>query len=77
LLADRVFTCYEAGTFGYSLHRKLEKLGVTNYVVRPRDWEEDGKKVKTDNGKPSNSIRFALPRIETQAKFPTSCRNGP
>jgi transposase len=47
-LAEKVFTCYEAGPFGYSLHRKLEKLGVTNYVVRPRDWDEYGKKVKTD-----------------------------
>ena len=47
-LADKVFTCYEAGPFGYSLHRKLEKMGVSNYVVRPRDWDEYGKKVKTD-----------------------------
>ena len=47
-LAEKVFTCYEAGPFGYSLHRKLEKLGATNYVVRPRDWDEYGKKVKTD-----------------------------
>ncbi len=47
-LAEQVFTCYEAGPFGYSLHRKLEKMGVTNYVVRPRDWDEYGKKVKTD-----------------------------
>jgi transposase len=47
-LADRVFTCYEAGPFGYGLHRKLEKLGATNYVVRPRDWDEYHKKVKTD-----------------------------
>lgn len=47
-LAEEVFTCYEAGPFGYSLHRKLEQLGVTNYVVRPRDWDEYGKKVKTD-----------------------------
>ena len=23
-------------------------MGVTNYVVRPRDWDEYGKKVKTD-----------------------------
>src|SRR6266542_3073645 len=48
MLADKVFTCYEAGPFGYSLHRKLEKMGVSNYVVRPRDWDEYGKKVKTD-----------------------------
>lgn len=47
-LAGKVFTCYEAGPFGYSLHRKLEKMGITNYVVRPRDWDEYGRKVKTD-----------------------------
>jgi transposase len=47
-LAEKVFTCYEAGPFGYSLHRKLERMGVSNYVVRPRDWDEYGKKVKTD-----------------------------
>lgn len=47
-LAEKVFTCYEAGPFGYSLHRKLEKMGTTNYVVRPRDWDEYGQKVKTD-----------------------------
>ena len=47
-LAEKVFTCYEAGPFGYSLHRELEKIGATNYVVRPRDWDEYGKKVKTD-----------------------------
>src|SRR6476659_8070862 len=47
-LAEKVFTCYEAGPFGYSLHRKLEKMGAVNYVVRPRDWDEYGKQVKTD-----------------------------
>ena len=47
-LAEKVFTCYEAGPFGYTLHRKLEKMGAVNYVVRPRDWDEYGKKVKTD-----------------------------
>src|SRR2546427_10577733 len=47
-LADQVFSCYEAGPFGYSLHRKLTGLGLTNYVVRPRDWDEYGQKVKTD-----------------------------
>ena len=47
-LAEKVVTCYEAGPFGYSLHRKLEKMGATNYVVRPRDWDEYHKKVKTD-----------------------------
>ncbi len=47
-LAEKVYSCYEAGPFGYSLHRKLGTLGVTNYVVRPRDWDEYGQKVKTD-----------------------------
>ena len=47
-LAEKVFTCYEAGPFGYCLHRELEKMGATNYVVRPRDWDEYGKNVKTD-----------------------------
>jgi transposase len=47
-LAEKVFTCYEAGPFGYTLHRQLTKLGLTNYVIRPRDWDEYGKKVKTD-----------------------------
>ena len=47
-LAQQVYSCYEAGPFGYSLHRKLESFGVTNYVVRPRDWDEYGQKVKTD-----------------------------
>ncbi len=47
-LAEQVFTCYEAGPFGYTLHRRLEQMGVTNYVIRPRDWDEYSKKVKTD-----------------------------
>jgi transposase len=47
-LAEKVFTCYEAGPFGYSLHRRLEKMGVTHYVIRPRDWDEYSQKVKTD-----------------------------
>ena len=47
-LAARVYTCYEAGPFGYGLHRDLTALGATNYVVRPRDWDEYGQKVKTD-----------------------------
>src|SRR5436190_1130581 len=47
-LADQVCSCYEAGPFGYSLHRKLTDLKITNYVVRPRDGDEYGQKVKTD-----------------------------
>ena len=47
-MAEAVFSCYEAGPFGYSLHRALQQLGITNYVVRPRDWDEYGQNVKTD-----------------------------
>ena len=47
-LADQVYSCYEAGPFGYSLHRKLTALTIINYVIRPRDWDEYGQKVKTD-----------------------------
>jgi transposase len=47
-LARGVHTCYEAGAFGYYLHRKLEALGVHNLVVQPQDWDERGKGVKTD-----------------------------
>jgi transposase len=47
-LTERVYSCYEAGPFGYRLHRQLAALGITNYVVRPRDWDEYGKQVKTD-----------------------------
>jgi len=47
-LAEEVHTCYEAGAFGYYLHRKLEAMGVHNLVVQPQDWDERGKGVKTD-----------------------------
>ena len=47
-LAEQVSSCYESGPFGCRLHRQLTALGITNYVGRPRDWDEDGKKVKTD-----------------------------
>jgi transposase len=44
----RICSCYEAGPCGYGLHRKLTELGVTNYVVAPQRWDEQGKRVKTD-----------------------------
>ena len=47
-LADEVYTCYEAGPFGYGLHRELEAMGIHNVVVRPQDWDELHKGVKTD-----------------------------
>lgn len=47
-LAQRVYSCYEAGPFGYGLHRKLQELGLTNYVVRPQVLNDFGVKVNTD-----------------------------
>jgi transposase len=46
--AENVHSCYEAGPFGYSLHRALLALGVQNIVIRPQNWDELGKGVKTD-----------------------------
>jgi transposase len=43
-----VISCYEAGPTGYWLHRKLEELGVTNYVVCPTRLDSRGKGVNTD-----------------------------
>ena len=34
-LAQAVHSCYEAGPFGYGLHRYLVKLGIHNLVVQP------------------------------------------
>ena len=47
-LAEQVHSCYEAGPFGYGLHRQLEAMGIHNVVVRPQDWDELHKGVKTD-----------------------------
>lgn len=44
----QIISCYEAGPFGYGLHRRLTALGVTNHVIRPRNWDEEHKRVKTD-----------------------------
>jgi len=44
----RIVTCYEAGPFGYTLHRQLTALGVTNHVIRPRNWDDQHTRVKTD-----------------------------
>jgi len=44
----KVVSCYEAGPFGFWLHRRLLELGATNYVIRPRHWDDQHKGVKTD-----------------------------
>lgn len=45
---EALHSCYEAGPFGYGLHRKLLALGVKNCVIRPINWDTHGQKVKTD-----------------------------
>lgn len=44
---------------GYVLHRKLEALEVTNYVICPINWDERHKGVKTD-GRDATQIALAL-----------------
>jgi transposase len=46
--ADAVYSCYEAGPLGYGLHRALEAMGIHNVVVRPQNWDELHKGIKTD-----------------------------
>ncbi len=46
--STRVVSCYEVGCFGFVLHRQLEEIGIENFVVRPRNWDEYGSSVKTD-----------------------------
>jgi transposase len=60
-LSREVYSCYEAGPFGYGLHRQLEAIGVKNLVVRPRDWDDYGKKVKTDK-RDARALTEALDR---------------
>lgn len=47
---SRIYSCYEAGCFGYRPHRRLQSLGVTSYVIRPIGLDRFGKRVKTDGG---------------------------
>jgi len=46
--AQEVHSCYEAGPLGYGLHRALEQMGIHNVVVRPQNWDELKRGVKTD-----------------------------
>lgn len=75
--AEAVWTCYEAGPFGYELHRQLEALGVHNLVVCPQSWDELSTGVKTDQGDArALCVRLALyaagnRRIFTVVRVPT------
>ena len=56
-LAEAVHTCYEAGPFGYGLHRELVALGVHNLVVQPVCLDEQHKGVNHDK---SDAKQLAL-----------------
>lgn len=56
-LAHEVHSCYEAGPFGYGLHRELVALGVYNVVVQPVCLDERHTGVNHD---PSDSQELAL-----------------
>jgi len=45
----QVISCYEAGPTGYWLHRKLEELKVTNYVVCPSKLDSRCQGVSNDS----------------------------
>src|SRR5207253_1015187 len=47
-LAAAVHSCYEAGPFGYGLHRYLVQLGIQNVVVQPVCLDEHHKGVNHD-----------------------------
>jgi transposase len=44
----KVFSCYEAGPCGYTLHRRLVAAGASSVVVVPRRWDPENRRVKTD-----------------------------
>jgi transposase len=56
-LAKAVHSCYEAGPFGYGLHRALVALGVHNLVVQPVCLDEHHKGVNHDK---SDAKQLAL-----------------
>jgi len=55
--AQAVHTCYEAGPFGYGLHRDLVQLGAQNLVVQPICLDELHKGVNHDK---SDAKQLAL-----------------
>ena len=56
-LAEAVHSCYEAGPFGYGLHRDLVTLGVHNLVVQPVCRDDQHKGVNHDK---SDAKQLAL-----------------
>ncbi len=56
-LAEQAHSCYEAGPFGFGLHRDLAALGVHNLVVQPVCLDEQHKGVNHDK---SDAKQLAL-----------------
>ena len=56
-LAEAVHSCYEAGPFGYGLHRELMRNGMKNIVVQPVCLDEHHKGVNHDK---SDAKQLAL-----------------
>ena len=54
--SQKVYSCYEAGPTGFSLHRQLTALGVENIVIAPSCLDEQGKRVNTDQ---SDTLQLA------------------
>jgi transposase len=59
-LADAVHSCYEAGPFGYGLHRELIALGVKNVIVQPVCLDERHTGVNHDNSDAKELARLPL-----------------
>lgn len=54
--SEKVYSCYEAGPTGFSLHRQLTALGVENIVIVPSRLDEQGKRVNNDK---SDTLQLA------------------
>lgn len=77
-----VVTCYEAGPLGYGLHRDLAGCGIRNMVIRPRNWDDRRRRVRTDRTD-TRSMLVALDRYEagqreafTVVRVPTPEQEG-
>jgi len=78
--ANAVNSCYEAGPFGFVLHRRLSELGVKNLVVQPVCLDEQHKGVNHDKSDArelvqrldryvaGNSRALAKVRVPTEAE---------
>lgn len=76
--ARRVVTCYEAGPFGFGLHRELSARGIENLVVQPVNLDERRTRVNNDR---TDARELALrleryvngnPKALAQVRVPTA-----